>query len=286
MSESVDTVSAAALRPTEREAFDVWRSIIRAEAEQVERVREPEPSEDFYAPIARRFRPGGRASLELDALLDLAEPGDTWLDIGAGGGRLTIPIAEQVSRVIALDPSESMRDTLRAAMDEAGRTNIEVVEGRWPVEGWDEPVDVSLAAHSIYDIAEIEPFLDAMEEHSRRRCVVVLGQLARGAQLGRLFEEIHGEPLIALPALREFVAILGARQRRYEVRTVGTGEAVELHDPEDAYAFGRRLMWLAPGSPREERMRALLDEWYGTPEGIALPSARPFIGVVSWEPPA
>jgi SAM-dependent methyltransferase len=273
------------LRPAEHDALEAWRAIIEAEAAQVERVREPEPPGDFYAPIAGRFRPGGRASLELDVLLDLAQDGDTWLDIGAGGGRLTIPIAERVARVVALDPSESMRDTLRAAASEAKRDNLEIVDGRWPVEGWDEAVDVTLAAHSIYDIADIGPFLDAMERHSRRLCVAVLGQFARGAQFGRLFEALHGEPVIALPALKEFVAVLGARNRRYEVRTVGSGEAIELHEHDDAYAFVRRLMWLTPDSDKDRRMRELLDDWYGTPDGLALPSARPFIGIVSWEPP-
>lgn len=266
--------------------FNAWRDIIEAEAAQVERVREPEPAEDFYAPIAGRFRPGERASIELDILLDLARPTDTWLDIGAGGGRLTIPIAERVERVIALDPSESMRDTLRQAMTEAGQENIDIASGRWPEDEWSQTVDVAMAAHSIYDIAELEPFLDAMERHSRRLCVVVLGQLARGAQFARLFQEIHGEPHIALPALREFVAVLGARHRRYEVHSVGSGESIELHEAEDAYALGRRLMWLAAGSPKERRMRALLDEWYGNQEGLALPSARPYIGIVTWTPPA
>jgi hypothetical protein len=32
-------------------------------------------------------------------------------------------------------------------------------------------------------------------------------------------------------------------------------------------------------------MRTLMDDWWGGPDGIAMPAARPFIGVVSWLPP-
>jgi hypothetical protein len=124
-----------------------------------------------------------------------------------------------------------------------------------------------------------------MERHSRRLCVAVLGDQSRGAQFAHLFEELHNEPYISLPSLRELIALLGARNRRFEVRTVGRAEPTTLHEPEEAYALVRRLMWLAPDSEKDQRMRALLDEWYGAPDGLALPAARHFVAVISWEPP-
>lgn len=274
-----------ALRPTEAEALEAWNALIDAEAAQVGRVREPEPATDFYAPVAGQFRMGVRYSVEVDALVELAQPDDVWLDIGAGGGRITLPIAQQVQRLIAVDPSESMRHTLAESAAEGGVTNLDIRDARWPVHGWDDEVDVSMAAHAMYDIRDIGPFLDAMEQCTRRLCIGVFGQYSRGAQLARLFEELHGEPYISLPSLREFVALLGARGRRYEVRTVGRMDPVDLREPEDAYNFVRRIMWLTPGSEKDRRMRELVDEWYGTPDGIALPAARRFVGIVTWEPP-
>jgi SAM-dependent methyltransferase len=259
--------------------------LIDADAAQVARVREPEPAADHYATVAARFRPGQLPSLELPVLEGFAQPADTWLDIGAGGGRFAVPLAKRVARVVAIEPSAAMRATLTSAAADAGISTIEVNDLRWPDASWTGIADVSLAAHSLYDIREIAPFLDAMERHTRRLCIAVFGQAARGASLAQLFEAVHGEPLQTLPALREFVALLGARSRRYEVRTVGMGNAVDLTPADDAYEMGRRMLWLAPGSAKDQQMRALMQELWGRADGIAMPAARPFIGIVSWEPP-
>ena len=274
------------LRPTEREAVDAWRQLVAADAEQVARVREPEPPADHYAAIAARFRPGTHVSLELPVLERFTEPSDTWLDIGAGGGRLTIPLAARVARMVAVEPSESMRRTLTGAGIDAGRTNLEVHDLRWPDDVWTENADVTLAAHVLYDISDIAPFLDAMERHTRRVCIAAFGQFARGATLGELFEAVHREPFHSLPGLREFVALLGARGRRYEVQTVGRGDRSELTPREEAYELARRLLWLTPDSAKDNAMRKLMDAWWGRPDGIEMPAARPYIGIVSWVPPA
>ena len=272
------------LRPTEEEALAAWRELVAADAAQVARVREPEPPADHYAAVAGRFRPGAFESLEWPVLDTLVAPGETVLDIGAGGGRFAVPLAQKGCRVIAIEPSGAMRETLAAAAAEAGVT-VEVHDLRWPAAGWTEEADVSLAAHACYDIAEIGPFLDAMERHTRRLCVAMFGQFARGANLAPLFEAVHGEPLQALPALKEFVALLGARNRNYEVRTVSSGRAYELMEREQAFEMARRMLWLAPGSAKDARMRELMETWWGAPEGIRMPAFRRFIGIVSWEPP-
>lgn len=276
-------MAGEALRPTEAAAAAAWAAMVDADASQVARVREPEPAGDFYAPIAPRFRAGARPSLELPPVLALAEPGDRWLDIGAGGGRFALPLSEHVARVIAVEPSEAMRAVLDAGIRASARPNIEVRGLSWPDAAWSEDVDVSFAAHSIYDIREILPFLDAMEQHSRRLCVAVLADQPRGAHLARLFETIHGEPFAPLPGLREFVGLLSARGRRFDVATVG-GEPAGVTSLDEATDLARRLLWLNAGSPKEQRMRSLIEEWWSVPGGILLPPARGYFGIVSWLP--
>jgi SAM-dependent methyltransferase len=279
---------AGALRPDEATALAAWAALVDADAEQVARVREPEPPRDHYAPTAERFRPGALSSAELPLLQALARPTDTWLDIGAGGGRFAVPLAAHVARVVAVEPSGAMRSTLATAAAEAGRTNIEVHDLRWPAAGWTQDADVSLAAHCLYDIREAGPFLDAMEAHTRRLCVAVFRQFARGTQLARLFEAVHGEPLHTLPALREFVALLSARGRRVDLRTV-PDDAPTVVPRDRAFRETRRLLWLAEGSAKDAHMQELVQQWWTSPEGgtdsIVLPVASRFIGVVTWEPP-
>ncbi|TAJ16464.1 MAG: class I SAM-dependent methyltransferase [Dehalococcoidia bacterium] len=276
-------MAGEAIRPTESQAAAAWAEMVDGDAEQVARVREPEPAGDFYGGIAPRFRPGARPSLELPFLLDIAQAEDTWLDIGAGGGRFALPLSEHVERVIAVEPSESMRRVLREAIRESGRTNVEVHDLTWPSPEWTYEVDVSFAAHSIYDIREIIPFLDAMERCSRRACLAILADQPRGAHLARLFEAVHGEPFSPLPGLREFIALLSARGRRFDVSTVA-GEPSSVTSLDEAATLARRLLWLTPDSAKDRRSRALIEEWWSVPGGVLLPPARGFFGVVAWQP--
>jgi SAM-dependent methyltransferase len=271
------------LRPTASEALAEWRRLIEADREQVERLRE-EVRADYYAPVAASFRPGRRESVELPAIAAFAEPEDTWLDIGAGGGRLAVPLAGIVRRVIAVEPSESMRSVLAEAVASEGITNLEVRAETWPAPGWDTEVDVSIAAHSLYDTAELDAWLSAQEACTRRTCLALFGCHARGTQVADFFEAVHGEPMATLPALREFVAVLGARGRRYEVHTVASGEEPAPQPAEDAYRTLRRLLWTTEGSDLDRKMCAMADEWYGAEGGLLLPPMRAWIGLVAWWP--
>jgi hypothetical protein len=76
---------ANALRPTEAEALAAWAALVAGDAEQVPRLREPEPAGDYYLPNAARFRAGAQPSPGLPVLEVLAAAGETWMDIGAAG---------------------------------------------------------------------------------------------------------------------------------------------------------------------------------------------------------
>lgn len=275
---------ASALRPTEADALAEWRRLIEGDREQVERIREDVRS-DYYRPVASSFRPGHRENIEWPALERFIQSDDTWLDIGAGGGRFAIPLAKAVKHVIAIEPSPSMREVLTSAIEDAGVDNLEVVDSRWPVEGWDRAVDASLAAHALYDIDDLAAWLDAQEAATRRTCLALFGSKPRGAHVADFFEAVHGEPMATLPALREFVAVLGARDRQYEVRSIPTGENSTPRPEEEAHAILRRLLWLGEGTELDAKMQRLAREWYGAGDGLlALPPMRPWIGLVSWTP--
>src|SRR5262245_20390779 len=163
------------LRPTAASALSAWAWRVSANREQAERVREGAPPRDFYAAVASDFRADPRRTNEpaLDVLRSLVEPGESWLDIGAGGGRYALPLALAAGKVTAVEPSEGMRNVRQQGMAEHGISNIELVPARWPMERGPS-ADVSLIAHIGYDIEDIGPFLDAVEASARRLCVAVL----------------------------------------------------------------------------------------------------------------
>ena len=70
------------LRPSAEEALDAWRRLVLADREQVERIREDVRS-DYYAPVAASFSPSRRESIEWPIVEALAQPGDTWIEVGS-----------------------------------------------------------------------------------------------------------------------------------------------------------------------------------------------------------
>src|SRR4029077_20966658 len=115
-----------------------WATRVRANREQVERIREVPDGQDFYAPVTSLFRadPARTGDAVLDILLDLVRSGDTWLDVGAGAGRFALPLARALDpsggSVVALDTSRSMLEGLREIADDYAIENVRVVEARWP----------------------------------------------------------------------------------------------------------------------------------------------------------
>jgi SAM-dependent methyltransferase len=275
------------LRPTAGAALAAWAARVRANREQAERVREGSLPRDFYAPVASAFRSDPRRTDEpaLDALRALARSGETWLDIGAGGGRYALPLALLVREVVAVEPSEGMRQVLQAGMAEHGIGNIRVVPARWPMEAA-PAADVALMAHIGYDIENIGSFLDAMEAVARRLCVAVLMTPSPPYLAEPFWPPIHGEARAALPALLEFLVLLVARGRPFEVRLLER-EPVTYADRDAPLTWLYQQLFVGPDTDKGHRLAALARDALAERGGRwALSSAPAAIGVVAWRPRA
>jgi SAM-dependent methyltransferase len=268
------------------ELIATWGARVRANREQVDRFREVSDGRDFYRPTSSLFRadPLRSGDVVLDALLKLARPSDTWLDIGAGAGRFALPLARRVREVIALDPSDAMLDGLRDGMSEHGIANVRVISGRWPADADALRADVSLIAHVGYDVEEMGPFLDAMEGAADRLCVAVIMEEAPAALANPFWPEIHGEARVPLPALPELVALLHARGAAVNVLRIA-GEARRWATPDEALVFLRQQLWVAPDGEKGHRLTAVVSGLPRDPDGaIHIVSPRRGMGVVTWRP--
>ena len=274
-----------ALRPNYDEALADWAARVRANRDQVERFREESEGTDFYAPVASSFRADPRRTDEpaLDMLLGLVRPEDTWLDIGSGAGRYAMPIALKAREVVAVDPSAGMLEQLREGMGEHGISNIRIVEGRWPLA--DAPrADVALIAHVAYDIEGIGSFVEAMEAAANRLCVAVLLASSPAAAAAPVWEHIHGEPRSLLPALPEFLSLLLARGRLFELR-LSERAAMAHPSPEAALSFLRQQLFVRPGGEKDLRLQAYLQKRAAEGGGsVRLATAPIPLGIVSWDP--
>jgi SAM-dependent methyltransferase len=237
-----------------------WADQVRANRDQVDRVREVPDGQDFYSRVTSLFRADPRRTGDpvLDVLRGLANAGDVWLDIGAGAGRYALPLALTVREVIAVDPSRSMLGVMRDLMAEHDIGNIRIVEGRWPPDeelaarlGPFPIADVALIAHVGYDIEAIEPFVSVMEASARRLFVELLSERGR-------------QPLVTA-ADRE--------PRRFESR-------------DELAGFLRRQLWIADGGEKERRFHETLDQlMVEDGSGVGLADQGPAaLGVVTWAP--
>jgi SAM-dependent methyltransferase len=275
----------ASLIPAAEVAEAIWAERVRANREQVDHFREVGDEVDFYGSVATMFRddPHREHESALNALRPLVLPDQVWLDIGAGAGRYALPIALRARKVIALDASPGMLEQLRGAMAETGIENVQTIQARWPVA--DPPrTDVAFIAHVGYDIEQIGPFLDAMETAASRLCVAMLFEPQPTRPYDDLWPAVHGTARSTLPALREFLALLLARGRLFELR-LAERLPHSFESPEQALHFARRQTWVAPGGDKDRRLEALLQERLQERDGRYAFSWQPgAVGIVSWDP--
>jgi SAM-dependent methyltransferase len=281
------------LRPTEADLASAWREVVRANAEQEARLRETDPFDDYWAP-GRRDHPIYNVEISdvsqpTDFASSLAHPDDVWLDIGAGSGRETIYLSQFVRKILAVDPSPGMTALLKEHVDTHSGNRVEVLEAdAWPPSRQVPIVDVSYTQSVTYFTEDITGFLDAMESHARRLCIIGANHRGTGWRpVESLFEAIHGEPFVSLTGAPELIAVLLARGRSLQMTSFPT----PIRGPEDldsAHARVRDDYYLRPGSDKDRLLKKLLEDHFGIGEGKVRMPTPPgkYQSIISWEPPA
>jgi 2-polyprenyl-3-methyl-5-hydroxy-6-metoxy-1,4-benzoquinol methylase len=146
--------------------LQLWRELVAREGK-------PLPGE-----IANRYKSHKRTKTErhddlLDFVLGRIGSEDTVLDIGAGTGRWTIPIARVANNVTALEPSADMLKILGENVDAAQLDNIQIKSCLWE-KAVVNPHDIVVCAHALYLSADYSFFVRKMEQSSRKTCYLAL----------------------------------------------------------------------------------------------------------------
>jgi SAM-dependent methyltransferase len=121
-------------------------------------------------------------------------PSRTVLDIGAGVGRFSVPLAQDSCHVTAIEPSLEMRTYLDEALS---RTNqhqrVRIMDEAWPGLA---PVtaEVALAAFVIQFAPDPIAFVRAMQQSASRRCVLAIHVDSMFGAFTQLWEEFHDTP--------------------------------------------------------------------------------------------
>ena len=239
-----------------------WDETVAAEQAQTERVRERAPVGDFWQGLAGRFRPRAAGETEDPAVTLLAGylgPGSTLLDVGAGGGRLAVPLADYCARVVAVEPSQAMREQLEEAIGERAAHNVEIVPITWE-QAKVGPVDLVMSAHVLYTVTPIAPFMGKMIEKATQRVAVVLNDAQPQVTYYPLWPRVHGEERIPLPGHSSFVQLLDAWGIEPEILQLPEAGPNLFPDRQTALDQAMRRMFLAPGSAKARRLEQALDE--------------------------
>jgi ubiquinone/menaquinone biosynthesis C-methylase UbiE len=107
-----------------------------------------------------------------DRIVDIAGPtsNDVVVDIGAGTGLLTLPLAERTKRVWAIDISPAMCEYLRVKASSAGLDNIETaVASAASLPLVDGSVDVAVSNYCLHHL----------DEHGKRRALAEAHRVLR-----------------------------------------------------------------------------------------------------------
>ena len=270
-------------------SIEYWNQQVRAHHAQSIKAQEATSwiTEDQWQPFASHFRadPHRSDDLILNRLLEGVTSATTVLDVGGGAGRYALPLALNCRHVTVVEPSESMIRELRAGAQEANIENLSIVQGLWEDVAV-EPADVVLCANVVYDVEDIAPFVQKLEDHAREQVWILIFMESFSSRISPFWEPVHGEKRADPPTMPELLMSL------WEMDIYPN---VEIFDPicspsapsrDAALTSLRHFLYVVPGTEHDRRLQSAIARLVTeTPEGFTIRDARPIRPVfISWRP--
>lgn len=177
------------------------------------------------------------------------------LDVGAGVGALTIPLAKSVERVTALEPSPSMLEELRANIARDCLENVTCIPASWG-KAEIPPHDLILVANVAPIFDDLLGFLAAATPLARRTMALVqnVGPGTEKFYLGELYPLLFGRPYPPRADYLRSVTLLHSIGIYANVRIIGYDFDQPFEDLQGAVDFWKEQMRLE--DPEHERKLA------------------------------
>ena len=269
-------------------AIDSWKLRVESHHEQsLKVIDESRQQGDFWKNLAPMFRadPHRTDDEALNAISELVDPASTVLDVGGGAGRFAVALSFKCRSVTVVDPSESMLEQLKEATAEAGRSNVASVYSDWETAEVN-PEDVVLCSHVVYGVADIRPFIEKINAHARRRVVLLSFVDSPQANVAPLWEPVHGERRINLPAMPELVNVLWEMDIYPSIGMLTSTRAQSFESVDAATEELSGRLFLTQDSPARVRLESVVQDYLeSTDDGWRIAGARPVRqGVITWTP--
>ena len=263
-----------------------WRSMVEA--------RETSGPGNFQAGGSRwearaerfaRLTRGLNASTDpfIQVLKEALGPADAVLDVGAGAGRYSLPIAPSVARLTAVEPSAGMRANLEEEAARRGITNVAVVATSWE-DAEVEPHDVAFVANVLYFVKDAVGFVEKVHEHANRACFILHRVEERASGLLPLWEQIWGHPRPPEPGALDLYNLLFSLGIRANLRLLPRPAPVVFETGADVMREARQSLELAEAdTSHDERIEEFLRGVVTKRDGRFQFPPGPQMAIISWE---
>ena len=220
----------------------------------------------------------GRKAVE--ALSEMLDKDFEVLEIGAGPGTLTIPLAKNVKKVVAVESSETAVEYLKRNIKGSQIENVEIINRNW-MEVDDREIkdrfDLAVCSHFLWQVKDLEKHLKKMENASNNYCAVIQ-PAGRDSIVKELWTKITGESYrgefdpdadyFAYSILRQWGRLVNVRAMNYsiernfeqEVRYIASfiGKYVEI----DARVKEIIEQYVSEKGLRKEKRSAVVMWWW------------------------
>jgi SAM-dependent methyltransferase len=270
-------------------ALEAWKQRVVTHREQSHRIRLAfgVSGQDRWEPFSAFFKADPRRTddVEVDRLARDMTSATTLLDVGAGAGRFTLPLALRCKHVTAVEPSPSMGENLRQLAAEADITNVTLVARPWDAVEV-EPADVVLSAHVIYSIEDIGAFVMKLAAHARKQVYMPTFIRPPRARYALFWRWVHGEDRQELPGAAELMQVLWELGIYPNLEMYAPIPFRPFRDWQRALNALRTRLFVTPDTEQDARlqhaMRELLVE---TSAGYIIKDLPPGrLALISWQP--
>ncbi len=215
-----------------------------------------------------------------ETLLHLG-PGRRVLDIGAGVGRFTGPLAAAGCSVVAIEPSAEMLPHLTETLARFGVSNqVQVMHSAWPIDQ-NVHADVALAAFVIQFSGDFAAFARAMEKSAEQRCILAVHVDPIMAFLEPFWKLFHpDEPAPRMPDFADIYPALLADGIVADVRIFSEAHGPRWTDATEAIPMIAGRLGILEDQAAMERLREVVLQ---RREDIVRPPQRR-AALISWAP--
>ena len=278
--------------------FEAWREQIEAHERAMQALRgdgdEPghglghghghgKPGRFGYA--NRPLDPHRTDDAALNGLIAALGSGTEVLDVGGGAGRFALPLATRARRVTVVDHSEDSVELLNSRAEDAGISNIAVINEPWE-DAQAPKADMVLCSLVLHHVEKVVPFVSKLQDHAKDRVVLLEMTETPGSVDRPFYEKVHGSTPSPLPGLAKVMEVLWAMDIYPDLAMIDPETVIVAPDRELALEHLRRRLSVEEGTAEDKRLLAAADELLEqTPDGITVRGVPPHRqAIITWRP--